>query len=100
MPDAHKDAIHRALGADGDGKVPCDSVSTLPDLIFTLDGHVTIALPASIYTTQDGDSCGLRILGGTKEYWVAGYAYMRYIYHVFDYGSSPRIGMAKAAVNA
>lgn len=103
MPQEHKAAVHKALGADSDGTVACDSVKSFPDLTFTLDGSTTLNLPATIYTIQNGDTCKLRILGHSRKTWVAGYAFMRYFYCVFDYGAdrrAPRIGIAKAVASA
>lgn len=99
MPDAHKQAVFKALGTDENGKGPCDSIAGLPELTFKVQNSATVRLPSSIYTTS---SCKLRFQGGTGKTWVAGFGFMQYYFHVFDYGvsGSPQIGFARAASDA
>ncbi|XP_075428592.1 pepsin A-like [Ascaphus truei] len=87
--------IQRAIGAAADEyglyTVACDSVSSLPDIIITMNG-IQYPLPASAYINQYPGSCSSGFQS-TTGLWILGDIFIREYFVVFDRGNN-RVGFA------
>uniref|UniRef100_A0A8B9NVC2 Renin n=1 Tax=Apteryx owenii TaxID=8824 RepID=A0A8B9NVC2_APTOW len=88
--------IQYALGANSNGEISCDSISSMPDIIFNLNGNA-FSVPTSSYILQDG-SCslafeGLNLPTDSGDLWILGDTFIREYYVVFD-GANNRVGLS------
>ncbi|XP_056393561.1 pepsin A-like [Hyla sarda] len=89
--------IQKAIGAVPDVyglyHVTCDHVSSLPDMIITING-MEYTVPAAAYITQFSGSCtsGFQTTSGP---WILGDIFIREYFVAFDRGSN-RVGFAPA----
>ncbi|XP_057583138.1 pregnancy-associated glycoprotein 2-like [Hippopotamus amphibius kiboko] len=95
--------IHKLISAKRAGKeyqVPCDSIRSLPTLIFNINGN-DYPVPAEAYIWKSPlGNCFSNFQGGTEKWaksesWVLGNIFMRLYFSVFDRGNR-RIGLAPA----
>lgn len=91
--------IANAAGATanivGQYTIDCARVSTLPDLVFNINGKAW-PVPGKDLVIQAGGTClfammGMDIPSGPK--WILGDVFMRQYYTIFDYGGA-RVGFA------
>uniref|UniRef100_A0A8B9P428 pepsin A n=1 Tax=Apteryx owenii TaxID=8824 RepID=A0A8B9P428_APTOW len=89
--------IQYALGANSNGEISCDSISSMPDIIFNLNGNA-FSVPTSSYILQKDGSCslafeGLNLPTDSGDLWILGDTFIREYYVVFD-GANNRVGLS------
>ncbi|XP_051891104.1 pepsin A-like [Pristis pectinata] len=84
--------IGATLGYYGQYTINCNDMSSMPDVVFTINGY-DFPLPASAYTLEVSCSSGFGITGGNL--WILGDVFIREYYSIFDVGNN-RVGLAKA----
>ncbi|KAJ1121256.1 hypothetical protein NDU88_009371 [Pleurodeles waltl] len=88
--------IQSAIGASqnsyGEYVVNCNSISSLPDIIFTING-VQYPVPATAYINQNSCSSNFQDTTGV---WILGDVFIREYYVVFDRAAN-YIGLATVA---
>nr|XP_033776360.1 pepsin A-like [Geotrypetes seraphini] len=96
--------IQHYIGASensyGQYVINCGSISSMPDIIFTING-VQYPLPASAYIMQNQGGCissfqSMNLPTSAGELWILGDVFIREYYVVFDRGNN-QIGLAHAA---
>ncbi|XP_057583128.1 pregnancy-associated glycoprotein 2-like [Hippopotamus amphibius kiboko] len=91
-----------AMPFDGQYRLPCSYISSLPSIIFTLDNN-DYPVPAEAYIWKvrgPYNICVSRFRGGTEtwnrsETWVLGDAFLRMYFSVYDW-QNKRVGLAPA----
>ncbi|XP_006214948.1 pepsin A-like [Vicugna pacos] len=85
--------------AYGDMVVSCFSISSLPDIVFTING-VQYPLSASAYILESDDSCTSGFegmdLSSSEELWILGDVFIRQYFTVFDRANN-QVGLAAVA---
>ncbi|NWJ09265.1 PEPA protein, partial [Crypturellus undulatus] len=89
--------IQYALGADSNGEISCSSISSLPDVVFNLNGY-SFPVPASSYILQNDGTCSLAfesmdVSTESGELWILGDVFIHEYYVIFDRGSN-RVGLS------
>ncbi|CAD6572710.1 MAG: Vacuolar protease A [Cyphobasidiales sp. Tagirdzhanova-0007] len=104
LPSDIADIINTEIGGkkswNGQVTVPCESISSLPDLAFTFSGQ-TYSLSASDYILQVQGTCisafiGLDIPPPMGPIWIIGDVFLRKWYTVYDLGRNA-VGFAESA---
>ncbi|XP_058158934.1 LOW QUALITY PROTEIN: chymosin-like [Dasypus novemcinctus] len=87
--------IGATQGLYGQFDVNCTSLSSMPTVVFEINGR-KYPLPPSAYTNQDPGVCTSGFQGnGDSQQWILGDVFLREYYSVFDRASN-RVGLAKA----
>ncbi|KAG8432066.1 hypothetical protein GDO86_019270 [Hymenochirus boettgeri] len=88
-------AIQEAIGAQSDKyglfTVNCNLVSSLPEIIITING-IQYPLPSTAYINQFPGSCSSGFQS-TSGLWILGDIFLREYFTVFDRGNN-RVGFA------
>lgn len=98
-PSKQVKALNVALGGKYDKaedafKIPCDNVSSLPDLVFTIAGK-EFPLTPNAYIYKNEGYCYSALVYSSDSVWVLGGTFMGAYYTVFD-AQNNRVGFATA----
>jgi len=80
----------------GQYTIPCDKVSSLPDLEFVIGGK-TWSVPGEKLVMEAAGTCLFGMMGmdiPNNPKWIMGDVFMRHYYTIFDYGQQ-RVGFAE-----
>jgi len=80
----------------GEYTVDCDSVDTLPDVTFTING-IDYSIPGKKVIIQSGNTCLFTFMGADFGLWILGDTFMRSFYTVFNY-EEQTVGFAPAVL--
>jgi len=100
-PTADANKIYKLIGAtdsNGTMTVPCNNVSSLPNIVITLNGNVVLPLTSQYYvdsTFASQNFCKVVIGGGDSDEWLLGDPFFRRYYTVFNAGQH-KMGIAVA----
>ncbi|NWS62347.1 PEPA protein, partial [Chunga burmeisteri] len=88
VPNSALNNILSALGANSNGEISCSAASTLPDVVFNINGNA-FPVPASAYVIEDGGYCtlgfeGMNVPTEAGEIWILGDVFIREYYVVFN----------------
>ncbi|NXS67564.1 PEPA protein, partial [Pandion haliaetus] len=88
MPNSALHSILETLGASSNGGISCNAVSTLPDVVFHINGKA-FSLPPSAYVMEIDGYCSLGFQGmnmptESGELWILGDVFIREYYVIFN----------------
>ncbi|XP_064922510.1 pepsin A [Columba livia] len=98
MPDRDFRSILSNLGANSNGYISCDSVSSLPDIVFHINGH-RFPVPPRAYVIESQGSCslGFQSMGvptESGELWILGDVFIREYYVIFNRATN-QVGLSR-----
>ncbi|KAM6133080.1 pepsin A-5 [Phoenicopterus ruber ruber] len=98
MPDRALNTILGTLGAGPSGEISCSAVSSLPDVVFHINGK-TFPVPASTYVMESNGYCSLGFEGmdvptESGELWILGDVFIREYYVIFNRATN-KVGLSR-----
>ncbi|XP_040465603.1 pepsin A-like [Falco naumanni] len=88
VPPTALNNILSVLGAGSNGEVSCSAASSLPDIIFNINGEA-FPVPASAYVIQSEGTCilglqSINLPSQSGELWILGDVFIREYYVIFN----------------
>ncbi|XP_028942807.1 pepsin A-like, partial [Antrostomus carolinensis] len=88
VPNNALSIIQSTFGANSNGEISCSVVSSLPDVVFYINGQA-FPVPPSAYVIQSNGYCtlafeGIDIPTQSGEIWILGDVFIRQYYVIFD----------------
>ncbi|XP_042641390.1 pepsin A [Tyto alba] len=88
MPNRALGPILSTLGASSNGEISCEAVSSLPDIVFYINGQA-FPVPPSAYVVESNGYCilgfqGMNIPTESGELWILGDVFIREYYVIFN----------------
>ncbi|NXL67396.1 PEPA protein, partial [Chordeiles acutipennis] len=88
VPNNALSIIQSTFGANSNGEISCSVASTLPDVVFYINGQA-FPVPPSAYVIQSNGYCtlgfeGIDIPTQSGEIWILGDIFIRQYYVIFD----------------
>ncbi|KAM7109687.1 pepsin A-like [Ciconia maguari] len=88
VPNRALSAILNALGANSNGEINCKDVSTLPDVVFHMNGKAFPVPPSAYVIDMDGYCIlgfeGMDVPTESGEIWILGDVFIREYYVIFN----------------
>ncbi|XP_072722066.1 pepsin A-like [Ciconia boyciana] len=88
VPNRALSAILNALGANSNGEISCKDVSTLPDVVFHINGKAFPVPPSAYVIDMDGYCIlgfeGMDVPTESGEIWILGDVFIREYYVIFN----------------
>ncbi|NXI36000.1 PEPA protein, partial [Galbula dea] len=88
VPNSILGTLLASLGANSNGQISCSAVSSLPDLVYYLNGNA-FPVPPSAYVIESEGQCALGLEGmdvptESGELWILGDVFIRQYYVIFN----------------
>ncbi|NXE30319.1 PEPA protein, partial [Ardeotis kori] len=97
VPNNALSSILNVLGASSSGEINCNAVSSLPDVVFTING-IAFPVPPSAYVMESNGYCtlgfeGMDVPTESGELWILGDVFIREYYVIFDRANN-KVGLS------
>ncbi|NXE16231.1 PEPA protein, partial [Lophotis ruficrista] len=97
VPNNALSSILSVLGASSSGEINCNAVSSLPDVVFYLNGKA-FPVPPSAYVMESNGYCtlgfeGMDVPTESGELWILGDVFIREYYVIFDRANN-KVGLS------
>ncbi|KAM9278176.1 pepsin A-like [Morus bassanus] len=88
VPNQALNTLLGALGVGSNGEISCSAISSLPDIVFHINGQA-FPLPPSAYVMENDGYCSLGLQGmnvptGSGELWILGDIFIHEYYVIFN----------------
>ncbi|NWX41902.1 PEPA protein, partial [Steatornis caripensis] len=100
VPNTVLSTIQSIFGASSDGQISCEAVSSLPNIVFNINGNA-FPVPPSAYVINSDGYCilgfeGMDVPTESGELWILGDIFIRQYYVIFNRGDN-MVGLSPLA---